>query len=60
MTRLLLVAVVTVAVAATGAPAAGSAPAPAPKTAGVTLGGKRLALADLRGRPVLINVWSSW
>jgi hypothetical protein len=31
-----------------------------PPIAGVTLDGKRLALADLRGKPVLINVWSSW
>jgi hypothetical protein len=31
-----------------------------PPIAGVTLDGKRLALADLRGKPVVINVWSSW
>jgi hypothetical protein len=28
--------------------------------AGTTLDGKRLRLADLRGKPVMINVWSSW
>jgi hypothetical protein len=28
--------------------------------AGTTLDGKRLSLADLRGKPVVINVWSSW
>jgi cytochrome oxidase Cu insertion factor (SCO1/SenC/PrrC family) len=28
--------------------------------AGKTLDGKRLSLATLRGKPVLINVWSSW
>ena len=33
---------------------------PRPPIAGVTLDGKRLSLADLRGKPVLINVWSSW
>lgn len=31
-----------------------------PPIAGVTLDGDRLALADLRGKPVVINVWSSW
>ena len=31
-----------------------------PQIAGVTLDGKRLALADLRGKPVVVNVWSSW
>ena len=33
---------------------------PAPPIAGTTLEGKRLALRDLRGKPVIINVWSSW
>jgi len=33
---------------------------PAPALAGVTLEGKQLALANLRGKPVFINVWSSW
>lgn len=32
----------------------------APPIAGKTLDGKKLALASFRGRPVLINVWSSW
>ena len=49
---MLLVALVTAA-----AVGAGTA---RPPIAGVTLEGKRLALADLRGKPVLINVWSSW
>jgi hypothetical protein len=40
---------------------AGAAPQrQAPPIAGVTLDGKRVTLASLRGRPVLINVWSSW
>ncbi len=32
----------------------------APPVAGTTLDGEELALADFRGRPVLVNVWSSW
>ena len=33
---------------------------PAPALSGVTLEGDAIALGDFRGRPVLINVWSSW
>ena len=40
--------------------ALGAEPKPAPRTVGKTLAGKRLALSDLRGKPVVINVWSSW
>ena len=32
----------------------------APPVAGTTLDGDELSLADFRGRPVLVNVWSSW
>jgi len=32
----------------------------APPIEGRTLEGEALSLADLRGRPVLVNVWSSW
>ena len=32
----------------------------APPLSGVTLDGDTVTLGDLRGRPVLINVWSSW
>jgi hypothetical protein len=32
----------------------------APPLSGVTLESDAIALADLRGRPVLINIWSSW
>jgi hypothetical protein len=39
---------------------AGAATRPTPPIAGTTLDGKRLALGDLRGKPVVINVWSSW
>jgi hypothetical protein len=28
--------------------------------AGETLDGERLSLADFRGKPVFVNVWSSW
>jgi hypothetical protein len=54
--------VTTVAlVACLAMPAAGAVAAkPKPAIAGVTLDGKRLTLASLRGKPVLINVWSSW
>ena len=32
----------------------------APALSGVTLDGDAITLGDFRGRPVLINVWSSW
>jgi hypothetical protein len=32
----------------------------APPIAGVTVDGGRAALSQFRGKPVLINVWSSW
>jgi len=48
-----LLALVAVATAA-------AASKPAPPIAGTTLDGKRLALRELRGKPVFINVWSSW
>jgi hypothetical protein len=41
-----------------------SVPAPvrdaAPTLAGESLEGEPVAIADFRGRPLLINVWSSW
>jgi cytochrome oxidase Cu insertion factor (SCO1/SenC/PrrC family) len=33
---------------------------PAPPIEGVSLDGERISLADLRGKPVFVNVWSSW
>ena len=60
----LAVAVALVAAAAlalTLAVSAGAASRPkAPAIAGLTLEGKKVSLAQFRGRPVLINVWSSW
>jgi uncharacterized protein YceK len=32
----------------------------APRLAGEALDGSPIELADFRGRPVLVNVWSSW
>lgn len=32
----------------------------APAIAGETLAGEAIALGDFQGRPVLVNVWSSW
>jgi len=47
--------------ALSAAAAAGAAERkPAPRTVGLSLEGKRLALSELRGKPVVINVWSSW
>ncbi len=34
--------------------------AAAPAIEGTTLEGDRVSLADFRGRPVFVNVWSSW
>ncbi len=51
LTCLALVAVAT---------AAAAARKPAPATAGPTVTGAKASLAALRGKPVFINVWSSW
>lgn len=32
----------------------------APAIEGVTIDGEGISLADFRGRPVFVNVWSSW
>jgi hypothetical protein len=32
----------------------------APPITGTTLDGDEISLADFRGRPVFVNVWSSW
>ena len=67
MTRVALLALVVVLAGACG----GSADEPrgaesiAAQEGGIalegeTLDGDRLALADLRGTPVFVNVWASW
>jgi phosphate-selective porin len=57
--RALAVLTAALALVAT-ASATSAARRPAPQLAGVTLAGKQLSLAKLRGKPVFINVWSSW
>jgi hypothetical protein len=52
----LLACVALVAVAT----AAAATRFPAPATAGPTVTGGKASLAALRGKPVFINVWSSW
>ena len=43
------------------APPAGATDRPkAPAIEGVSLEGARISLADFRGKPVFVNVWSSW
>jgi cytochrome oxidase Cu insertion factor (SCO1/SenC/PrrC family) len=43
------------------APRADAADRPrAPQIEGVSLDGERISLADFRGKPVFVNVWSSW
>jgi cytochrome c biogenesis protein CcmG/thiol:disulfide interchange protein DsbE len=41
----------------TSAPVVGQ---PAPDLSGTTLDGASVHLADLRGRPVIVNFWASW
>lgn len=57
----LLASVAAVACLGVSGVGAGTAkPKPKPAIAGATLDGTRLSLASLRGKPVVINVWSSW
>ena len=61
----LLAALALLAVACGGSSEPNSAPAtavaePGAEIAGETLDGERLSLADFRGKPVFVNVWSSW
>jgi hypothetical protein len=46
--------------AETTPPAEAAKRSPAPPIEGVSLDGKRISLADFRGKPVFVNVWSSW
>jgi hypothetical protein len=56
--RLTLAGVLTALVVVGVASAA--TPQPAPATAGPTVTGGKASLAALRGKPVFVNVWSSW
>ena len=64
--RLVLILVAVLALAACGGSDEASAPppmssaAPAREIAGETLDGSRLSLTEFRGKPVVVNVWSSW
>jgi cytochrome oxidase Cu insertion factor (SCO1/SenC/PrrC family) len=49
----------TATTTAQATPANASRP-PAPAIEGTALDGRRISLADFRGRPVFVNVWSSW
>ncbi|HVM17958.1 MAG TPA: hypothetical protein VM290_10295 [Gaiellaceae bacterium] len=68
MRTLVLAAALALLVAGCGGdqapPAAEPAPGTVPTTddplAGETLAGEPLSLADVRGRTVFVNVWSSW
>ena len=53
---LLLVCLALVVVAT----AAAATRQPAPAAAGPTVTGGKASLAALRGKPVFVNVWSSW
>jgi hypothetical protein len=58
--RFAVVTVLVLALVATAAAMPEAKRRPAPPIAGITLDGKQLSLAKLRGKPVFINVWSSW
>ena len=45
---------------AAGSTTTGSPPTAAVELEGRTLDGGRLSLADLRGKPIFVNVWASW
>jgi hypothetical protein len=45
---------------ATEPPASASTRKAAPPLSGETLDGEAIALGEFRGRPLMINVWSSW
>jgi len=58
--RALALTVLALAVAGVAAASPDGTRRPAPAVSGVTLDGKRVSLSAMRGRPVFINVWSSW
>jgi len=59
MLRVLAVACFVGALALVGSASAGPRQ-PAPNIAGPTVQGATASLAALRGKPVFVNVWSSW
>lgn len=68
MTRVLTLAAVALLAGCGGGGDREAAPQPiatqaavvAPEISGTTLDGKTISLGDFRGRPVVVNVWSSW
>ena len=60
MTRLASLAALLLVALAVGASALAGTGRVAPRVEGPTLDGKRLNLASFRGRPLVVNVWSSW
>jgi hypothetical protein len=57
---LALALLVLVSVAATTSTAQAAARQKAPPIAGKSLTGTKVSLGKLRGKPVFVNVWSSW
>lgn len=70
MARFLLALVAVLALAGCGSdgsptpeaspPTAGESPVSGTTLAGPGLDGEPISLADFRGKPVFVNVWSSW
>jgi hypothetical protein len=58
--RIVAVTLLALALGATAAATPDAKRRPAPALAGVGLEGQQLSLARLRGKPVFVNVWSSW
>ena len=58
--RVLAVSVALLALVATAAASPEAVRRPAPALGGTALDGKTVSLTALRGKPVFINVWSSW
>jgi cytochrome oxidase Cu insertion factor (SCO1/SenC/PrrC family) len=62
---LLVIALVMLAACGGDGTSSGGAPVTATSSGGVTvegetLDGGRVSLAELRGKPVFVNVWASW
>ena len=68
MTRVLTLAAVVLLAGCGGGDDREAAPRPiatqaarvAPEISGTSLDGETISLGDFRGRPVVVNVWSSW